>query len=106
LNEIEIEISNLHSELNVNGCSFSLCLIGFRFACFGSKCSLTDTDVHLDHVTTDEDEGQGRGVVEPLCPVPFVKLKTDILETESLNLLSEATFVDTLLTTLPVGFFY
>ncbi|KAK7356159.1 hypothetical protein VNO80_15425 [Phaseolus coccineus] len=73
-----------------------------RFACFGSKCSLTDTDVHLDHVTTDEDEGQGRGVVEPLCPVPFVKLKTDILETESLNLLSEATFVDTLLTTLPV----
>ncbi|KAH1138251.1 hypothetical protein GLYMA_10G146600v4 [Glycine max] len=64
-----------------------------RFACFGSKCSLTDTDVHLVHVTTDEDEAQGRGVVEPHCPVPFVKLNTDILETESLNLLAEATFV-------------
>lgn len=61
--------------------------------------------MHLDHVTTDEDEGQGRGVVEPLCPVPFVNLKTDILEPESLNLLAEATFVDTLLTTLPVGLF-
>ncbi|KHN16052.1 Solute carrier family 40 member 3, chloroplastic [Glycine soja] len=73
-----------------------------RFACFGSKCSLTDTDVHLVHVTTDEDEAQGRGVVEPHCPVPFVKLNTDILETESLNLLAEATFVDTLLTALPV----
>ncbi|QCE07261.1 solute carrier family 40 [Vigna unguiculata] len=76
--------------------------VSHRFARFGSKCSLTDTDVHLDHVTTDEDEGLGRGVVEPLCPVPFVNLKTDILEPESLNLLAEATFVDTLLTTLPV----
>ncbi|KAK7392088.1 hypothetical protein VNO78_20515 [Psophocarpus tetragonolobus] len=73
-----------------------------RFAYFGSKCSLTDTDVHLDHVTTDEDEDQGRGLVEPNCSVPFVKLKTDILETKSLNLLAEATFVDTLLTALPV----
>ncbi|KAL5194512.1 Solute carrier family 40 member 3, chloroplastic [Glycine soja] len=58
------------------------------------------TDVHLDHVATDGDgdEGQGRGVVEPHCPVPFVKLNTDILEAESLNLLAEATVVDTLLT--------
>ena len=62
--------------------------------------------MHLVHVTTDEDEAQGRGVVEPHCPVPFVKLNTDILETESLNLLAEATFVDTLLTALPVGFLY
>jgi len=84
----------------------SFCFFGYRFACFGSKCSLTDTDVHLVHVTTDEDEAQGRGVVEPHCPVPFVKLNTDILETESLNLLAEATFVDTLLTALPVGFLY
>lgn len=72
-----------------------------RFACVGPKCSLTDTDVHLDHVSTDEDEAQGRGSSVD-CTVPFVKLKTDILETESLNLLAEATFVDTLLTALPV----
>ncbi|KAK7278018.1 hypothetical protein RJT34_23039 [Clitoria ternatea] len=75
-----------------------------RFSCFSSKCSLTDTDVHLDHVTVDEDdEGEGgSSLVEPHCPVPFVKLKSDILETESLNLLNGATFVDTLLTALPV----
>ncbi|KAK7344278.1 hypothetical protein VNO77_13715 [Canavalia gladiata] len=73
-----------------------------RFSCFSSKCSITDTDVHLDHVVgADEDESEG--VVEPHCPaVSFVKLKSDILETESLNLLTEATFVDTLFTALPV----
>lgn len=60
--------------------------------------------MHLDNVVTDEDASEGRGVVESHCSVPFVKLNTDILETESLNLLSEATFVDTLLTALPVGF--
>jgi len=66
------------------------------------------TDVHLDHVATDGDgdEGQGRGVVEPHCPVPFVKLNTDILEAESLNLLAEATVVDTLLTGIACRFFY
>ena len=84
----------------------SFCFFGYRFACFGSKCSLTDTDVHLVHVTTDEDEAQGRGVVEPHCPVPFVKLNTDILEAESLNLLAEATVVDTLFTGIACRFFY
>lgn len=66
------------------------------------------TDVHLDHVATDGDgdEGQGRGVVEPHCPVPFVKLNTDILEAESLNLLAEATVVDTLLTGIACRFVY
>lgn len=72
-----------------------------RFACFSSRCSITDTDIHLNHVPIDETEG-GSSVVEPECPVPIVKLKSDILETESLNLLTEATFVDTLLTALPV----
>ncbi|KAK7269434.1 hypothetical protein RIF29_22160 [Crotalaria pallida] len=72
-----------------------------RFACFSSRCSITDTDIHLDHVTTDEAEG-GSQAIEPECPMPIVKLNSDILETESLNLLTEATFVDTLLTALPV----
>jgi hypothetical protein len=60
----------------------------------------------VDHVNiTNEDKSEGGGcsvVVEPECPVP-ITLNTDvILENESLNLLSEATFVDTLLTSLPV----
>ncbi|XP_027364088.1 solute carrier family 40 member 3, chloroplastic isoform X2 [Abrus precatorius] len=63
-----------------------------RFSCLSSKCSITDTDVHLDCVGEEEDGG-GSSVVEPPCPVSFVKLKTDILETESLNLLSQAAFV-------------
>ncbi|KAK2456725.1 iron regulated [Trifolium repens] len=80
-----------------------------RFACISSKCSITNTDIQLelvDHVNiTNEDKSEGGGcsvVVEPECPVP-ITLNTDvILENESLNLLSEATFVDTLLTSLPV----
>ncbi|KAE9611914.1 putative major facilitator superfamily domain-containing protein [Lupinus albus] len=72
-----------------------------RFACFSSRCSITNTDIHVDHVTMDEAEGTS-SAVEPECPVPIVKLNSDILKTESLNLLTEATFVDTLLTALPV----
>lgn len=36
------------------------------------------------------------------CSVPIVQLNTDVLEAESVNLLSESTYVDTLLTKLPV----
>lgn len=84
----------------------SLFVFGCRFSCLSSKCSITNTDVHLEHVTSNEDQGEGGSstVVEHECPVP-IKLKSDILETESLNLLSKATFVDTLLTALPVGYF-
>ena len=42
--------------------------------------------------------------VEPDCLVPIVKLNSDVLETEPLNLLIEATNVDCLLTALPVGY--
>ncbi|KAL1341402.1 hypothetical protein HN51_027880 [Arachis hypogaea] len=77
-----------------------------RFACISPKCSITDTSVHLDHVATDEDGEEGCScsspMVKPGCPVPIVKLNPDILEAESLNLLNEDTFVDTLLTALPV----
>ncbi|PNX74303.1 solute carrier family 40 member 3 chloroplastic-like, partial [Trifolium pratense] len=78
-----------------------------RFAYISSKCSITNTDIQLelvDHVNiTNEDKTEGTCsiVVEPECPVP-ITLNTEILENESLNLLSEATFVDTLLTSLPV----
>lgn len=36
------------------------------------------------------------------CSVPIVQLNSDVLEAESVNLLSESTYVDTLLTKLPV----
>ncbi|KAF7805047.1 solute carrier family 40 member 3, chloroplastic [Senna tora] len=72
-----------------------------RFGCFSSKCSITNTDIQLDHVTTDEAHAESSTVV-PNCPVPIVKINSDILETESLNLLTEGTYVDSLLTVLPV----
>ena len=72
-----------------------------RFGYFSSRCSITNTDVELDHVRTAEAHVQS-STVEPDCPVPIVKLNSDILETEPLNLLTEATNVDCLLTALPV----
>ncbi|XP_058756366.1 solute carrier family 40 member 3, chloroplastic-like isoform X2 [Vicia villosa] len=79
--------------------------VSHRFAFLNSKCSIINTDVQLelDHANiTDEDKNEGEcSILQPECPVP-IKLSTDILENESLNLLSEGTFVDSLLTSLPV----
>lgn len=36
------------------------------------------------------------------CTTPIVQLKSDVLETESLSILIGDTYVDSLLTTLPV----
>lgn len=77
-----------------------------RFACISSRCSITNTDIQLelDHVNEDNNEGGTCSIVEPECPVPVpIKINTDILvENDSLNLLSETAFVDTVLTSLPV----
>lgn len=62
--------------------------------------------MELDHVNEDKSEGGGCSIVEQECPVP-IKINTDILvENDSLNLLSETAFVDTVLTSLPVGCFF
>ncbi|KAI4301698.1 hypothetical protein L6164_034949 [Bauhinia variegata] len=72
-----------------------------RFDRFSSRCSITNIDIHLGHVSTDEAQGESL-IVQSDCPVPIVTLKPDILESEPLNLLAEGTFVDSLLTSLPV----
>ncbi|THF99227.1 hypothetical protein TEA_016535 [Camellia sinensis var. sinensis] len=56
----------------------------------------------FNHVDTDEEVQAEFSTAASNCSVPIVHIKSDILETESLNLLAEDTFVDTLLTTLPV----
>jgi len=62
--------------------------------------------LELDHVNEDKSEGGSCSIVEPECPVP-IKINTDILvENDSLSLLSETAFVDTVLTSLPVGCFF
>ncbi|KAK2968745.1 hypothetical protein RJ640_020381 [Escallonia rubra] len=57
---------------------------------FRSRCSIISTEV-LNNIATAEE-------IQEDFSVPIV----DVLETEALNLLSEGTYVDTLLTTLPV----
>ncbi|TQD73490.1 hypothetical protein C1H46_040985 [Malus baccata] len=72
-----------------------------RFDSFSSRCSITNTDVHFNRVATDNEVQEESSVAEPGCSgcsVPIV----DMLETESLSLLTEDTYVDCLLTTLPV----
>lgn len=65
------------------------------------KCSITNTDV-LSHVTTDEVVQEDLATADSNCTVPIVHLTSDLLETDALNLLAKGTYVDTLLTTLPV----
>ncbi|KAF8369364.1 hypothetical protein HHK36_032623 [Tetracentron sinense] len=74
----------------------------FRVDNFISRCSITNTDVHFNHVTTEEDAPEELSSIPPSCSVPVVHLKSEILENESLNLLDEETYLNNLLTTLPV----
>ncbi|KAL5565902.1 hypothetical protein UlMin_029066 [Ulmus minor] len=64
-----------------------------------SRCSITNTDTQLNHVATGEESHEELSSVEQ---VPIVNLNPDILEAEPLSLLNEETYVDCLLTTLPV----
>uniref|UniRef100_A0A2N9EPM5 Solute carrier family 40 member n=1 Tax=Fagus sylvatica TaxID=28930 RepID=A0A2N9EPM5_FAGSY len=73
-----------------------------RFDCLISRCSITNTDVQFNQVATEDELPEDFSDAEPNCSVPIVHLKSEILETESLNLLTEETYVDSLLTNLPV----
>ncbi|CAK9145862.1 unnamed protein product [Ilex paraguariensis] len=69
---------------------------------FNSRCSMSNADV-LNHIIPDEEvEEDISAAASSDCSVSIVHLKSDILESEALNLLGEGTYVDTLLTTLPV----
>ncbi|CAH9087518.1 unnamed protein product [Cuscuta europaea] len=67
---------------------------------FKSRCSITNIGILSD--STDEEVKEKFESADCNCPVPVVNIKSDILESEALNLLAEGTYVDTLLTTLPV----
>lgn len=64
---------------------------------------MTNTDV-LECVTTEE-VYEETTCLESNCSVPVVHLKSDSLETEAHNLLVGGTYVDTILTALPVSLF-
>ncbi|KAI3445428.1 hypothetical protein Pfo_002093 [Paulownia fortunei] len=71
-----------------------------RLDAFSLRCSLTNTDV-LNSVATEE-VYEDTTSLDANCSVPVVHLKSDTLETEGLNLLVGGTYVDTILTALPV----
>ncbi|XP_075477432.1 solute carrier family 40 member 3, chloroplastic-like isoform X4 [Primulina tabacum] len=72
----------------------------FRLNTFGIQCSLVNTDgCHsVETVEVHEDTMS----LESNCVIPVVYLESDTLETEGLNLLVGDSYVDTVLTTLPV----
>ncbi|AAB61047.1 contains similarity to B. subtilus flagellar biosynthesis protein FLHA (SW:P35620) [Arabidopsis thaliana] len=69
---------------------------------FSSRCSITNTDVCHEFVTTDDEIHED--LLTPIedHSIPIVHLDTNISVTESLTLLTECTYVDTVLTALPV----
>ncbi|XP_012476507.1 solute carrier family 40 member 3, chloroplastic isoform X2 [Gossypium raimondii] len=70
------------------------------FDSFKSRCSIANTDVHLNHVAVEDED---ISAVDIGCrTTPIVQLKSDVLDTESLSILTGDTYVDSLLTTLPV----
>ncbi|KAH1105945.1 hypothetical protein J1N35_009713 [Gossypium stocksii] len=72
----------------------------YSFDSFKSRCSIANTDVHLNHVAVEDED---ISAVDIGCrTTPIVQLKSDVLETESLSILTGDTYVDSLLTTLPV----
>ncbi|TXG65446.1 hypothetical protein EZV62_006721 [Acer yangbiense] len=75
----------------------------FHIYRFARRCSITDTEV-VNHVGAEEEvqDQEDISAVEIKCPVPIVHLNSDILQTDSMTLLTEGTYVDSLLTTLPV----
>ncbi|KAG8649616.1 solute carrier family 40 member 3, chloroplastic [Manihot esculenta] len=73
-----------------------------RFNNLNSRCSITNSDSPCSHILTDDEIPQDVSGIEPDCSAPIIHIKSDILEVEPLSLLAEATFVDSLLTALPV----
>ncbi|KAG7603583.1 MFS transporter superfamily [Arabidopsis thaliana x Arabidopsis arenosa] len=73
-----------------------------RLNSFSSRCSITNTDVCHEFVTTDDEIHED--LLTPIedHSIPIVHLDTNISVTESLTLLTECTYVDTVLTALPV----
>lgn len=75
--------------------------IPLRLEYFNPKCSIIDTDV-LNHIKTDEEVQEDLATGDPDCSVPILHLQSNVVETDMIHLLAKSTYVDSLLTTLPV----
>ncbi|XP_007031168.2 PREDICTED: solute carrier family 40 member 3, chloroplastic isoform X1 [Theobroma cacao] len=76
----------------------------YSFRSLKSRFSITNTDVQFNHVATEDEVPEDISATEIgcCCSISIVQLKPDVLETESLSILTGDTYVDSLLTTLPV----
>ncbi|KFK26445.1 hypothetical protein AALP_AA8G249400 [Arabis alpina] len=69
---------------------------------FSSRCSIINTDVCHEFVATDDKIHEEFPVPIEDHPIPIVHLDTILPVPESLSLLTDCTYVDTVLTALPV----
>lgn len=74
----------------------------FRFGNCAAKCSIINADVDLDHVATVDEIPKECPSLQPDCSLPFVHLTSDVLDSQSLSLLKEASCVTSIFTELPV----
>uniref|UniRef100_A0A7C9B3A5 Solute carrier family 40 member n=1 Tax=Opuntia streptacantha TaxID=393608 RepID=A0A7C9B3A5_OPUST len=69
---------------------------------FCVRCSIIDADLHLEDIASDEDTEEDLSYSASSSPGSIIHLSPDILDVEHLNLLSERSYVDNVLTALPV----
>ncbi|KAJ0976411.1 hypothetical protein J5N97_018376 [Dioscorea zingiberensis] len=74
-----------------------------RLGNFISNCSITNVDIDVENITT-EDQGQGDDLASlpSCCSIPVVHLTPDILDSQSLDLVTEENYKTSPFTTLPV----
>lgn len=97
--------SSSHHRVRPGGLSYARRWLNQHYApsrlnTFSIRCSLVNIDV-CHSIETDEVHEDTMSL-EPNCLIPVVHLESDTLETEGLNLLVGDSYVDTILTTLPV----
>ncbi|KAM0951194.1 putative ferroportin-1, MFS transporter superfamily [Dioscorea sansibarensis] len=74
----------------------------FRLKNYISNCSITNVDIDIESITT-EDQGQGDlASLSSCCSIPVVHITQDILNAQPLNLVTEENYKTSLFTTLPV----
>lgn len=74
----------------------------FRPSSFTSKCSVTDVDVELKHIETEDEVPQDIPSIPSGCSIPFVHLPPDIFDSDSLDILKGDSYTSDILTTIPV----
>lgn len=68
-----------------------------------SKCSMANVEVDFNHVETKDEAADELSSLSSGCSIPVVHLSADVLDSGSLNLLTEETCQSSIFTELPVS---